>query len=226
MAAERRDDEDDRAPRRVSASTLDARPSRSTTIAIGATVLVALAFVVAKAPRRAHPDSPASTPTMPAQTTVTPEEQLDQSMAELSSTPKPESSAAAKILELFQGIGPTNVGRKMPDGADPPPLPKDAPKVVRFGVVLVRYRGAQLAPELAPTREEALLRATSLVELAKSDFAAAVKQGDVGSVVDIGTVRRGILEPATEYVLFTLPKGWVSPVVDTPRGFWVMKRLR
>ena len=30
---------------------------------------------------------------------------------------------------------------------------------------------------------------------------------------------RGMLEPAPEYVLFSLPKDGVSEPVDTPRGF-------
>jgi hypothetical protein len=38
-------------------------------------------------------------------------------------------------------------------------------------------------------------------------------------------VKRGILEPGIEYVLFTTPKGEVAEVVEAPRGYWVMKRL-
>jgi hypothetical protein len=38
-------------------------------------------------------------------------------------------------------------------------------------------------------------------------------------------VRLGILEPAPEYVLFTLGVGAVGGPVDTPRGYWIVKRL-
>jgi hypothetical protein len=114
----------------------------------------------------------------------------------------------------------------MPDGSAPPRLPSDAPRSVELGVVLVRYRGAQLAGDEAPSRDEALVVATRLAKIAQSDFAMAVKQGDVGSAESVGVVRRGVLEPAIEYRLFTLPIGWVSELVDTPRGFWVMKRVR
>jgi hypothetical protein len=52
-----------------------------------------------------------------------------------------------------------------------------------------------------------------------------VTRGDRGSTANAGRIPRGVLEPAPEYVLFTLPKGEVSPTpVDTPRGYWVVRR--
>jgi hypothetical protein len=37
---------------------------------------------------------------------------------------------------------------------------------------------------------------------------------------------RGMLEPYIEYILFSLPKGAVcSEPIDTPRGYWIVKRL-
>ena len=41
-----------------------------------------------------------------------------------------------------------------------------------------------------------------------------------------GAVQRGILEPGTQYVVFTLPVGSTSEILDTPRGFWIVKRLK
>ena len=104
-------------------------------------------------------------------------------------------------------------------------LPPDAPKQVRFGVVLVAYRGAEGAGPHARSKGEAFALARSLAELGEHDFRAAVQRGDAGSTSDAGRMPRGVLEPTVERALFTLPKGGVSPPVDTPRGFWVLRRV-
>lgn len=111
-------------------------------------------------------------------------------------------------------------------GADPMGFPElsDAPNSVRFGVVLVQYAGAQGAPEGARSKDEARTIADELAALAKDDFDEAVKKGDKGSVADAGQMFRRILEPEAEYALFSLKEGEVSGVVDTPRGFWIVKR--
>jgi parvulin-like peptidyl-prolyl isomerase len=100
-----------------------------------------------------------------------------------------------------------------------------SPRHVGFGVVLVMYDGAQGAPDKARSRAEALTLATKLADEAKSDFHAAVQHGDTGSTDDVGQVARGVLEAPSEAVLFALPVGGVSGVIDTPRGFWIVKRL-
>ncbi len=110
-------------------------------------------------------------------------------------------------------------------GEVPPPLDAEAPKSVVFGVILVTYRGAQGAPAGSRTREAALTLAKELAVEAKADFKAAVAKGDKGSSENLGRMNRGILEPAPEYVLFSLPKGGVSDPVDTPRGYWVVSRI-
>lgn len=119
----------------------------------------------------------------------------------------------------------SDAGVTLLSGEAPPSLPADAPKKVRFGVVLVQYRGAQGAPPTARTKEAALALAKELAELAKTDFKAAVGKGDKGSTDDLGYIPRGVLEPAPEYELFSLPKGGVSGPVDTPRGFWITRRI-
>jgi hypothetical protein len=112
------------------------------------------------------------------------------------------------------------------DGTLVPALGRGAPAHVRFGVILVTYEGAEGAPEKgARHRSEALVLATRLVEDAKGDFHGAVARGDNGSSDDVGAVTRGVLEPGSEAVLFALPVGGVSGVIDTPRGFWIVKRL-
>jgi hypothetical protein len=104
-------------------------------------------------------------------------------------------------------------------------LPMGSPKMVRFGVILVQYRGAQAAPPTSRTKDEALSLARSIAEAARVDFKAQVSQGDPGSMEDAGRIPRGVLEPASEFALFTLAAGGVSDPVDTPRGFWIVKRI-
>jgi hypothetical protein len=116
------------------------------------------------------------------------------------------------------------IGFMMPDGTQVPPLQPGTPKVVRFGVVLVAYAGAEDAPRGARTKHDALELAQKLGAQAKTDFHAAVRRGDEGSSDDVGSMRRGVLEPAPEYVLFSLPQGGVSDPIDTPRGYWIIKR--
>jgi hypothetical protein len=104
-------------------------------------------------------------------------------------------------------------------------LPTGSPKTVRFGVILVQYRGAELAPPSARPKQEALMLARTLAEAANTDFKAQVQRGDQGSMDDAGRIPRGVLEPSVEYALFMLPKGGVSEPIDTPRGFWIVRRI-
>jgi hypothetical protein len=120
-------------------------------------------------------------------------------------------------------------GSAMPDGTPVPLLPFEAPREVGFGVVLVSYAGAQPSAgggrPVGRSRTEAKALAARLLATAQQDFHAAVQQGDAGSSDDVGRVKRGVLEPAPEYVLFTLGVGAVAGPVDTPRGYWIVKRL-
>ena len=121
------------------------------------------------------------------------------------------------------------IGTAMPDGTPVPLLPVGVPREVRFGVVLVSYAGAQ--PSVgggrpsSRSRSDAKILAAKLLGTAEQDFHLAVQQGDPGSSDDVGRVKLGILEPAPEYVLFTLAAGRVAGPVDTPRGYWIVKRL-
>jgi len=121
------------------------------------------------------------------------------------------------------------VGSAMPDGTPVPPLPMAVPRQIRFGVVLVSYAGAQPSPGGGPvsarSKGDARVLSDRLLATAQQDFHAAVQQGDVGSADDVGQVKVGILEPAAEYVLFTSPVNAVGGPIDTPRGYWIVKRL-
>ncbi len=111
--------------------------------------------------------------------------------------------------------------------ADTQTLPPSAPNDVAFGAVLITFEGVQGAPNNPRTKTAALELAKRLVPVAVDNFETAVKQGDPGSTANAGTIKRGILEPPVEYALFTLEKGAVYPEpVETPRGYWIMKRIR
>jgi len=130
----------------------------------------------------------------------------------------------------FEPVAPREVrdggaGFIMPDGTPVPPLGPGMPRLVRFGVVLVTYAGAEDAPRGARSKHDAFELSQKLAAQAKSDFHAAVRRGDEGSADDVGSMRRGVLEPAPEYVLFTLQPTTVSDPVDTPRGYWIVKRI-
>ncbi|RLB50541.1 MAG: hypothetical protein DRI90_23650 [Deltaproteobacteria bacterium] len=134
--------------------------------------------------------------------------------------PAPFEAGAAGGDSFLDG----DAGEALLDGGGLPVL-GDGPKSVRFGVILVQYAGAQGTKAEARSRVAAETLAAELAKLALEDFAAAVKKGDRGSVEDAGRMFRGILERKPEYVLFNLDKGGVSDPVDTPRGFWIVKRL-
>ena len=123
----------------------------------------------------------------------------------------------------------SGAGVALPDGTPVPPLPFTAPREVRFGVVLVSYAGAQPSAgggkPVGRSRADAKALAAKLLAAAEQDFHAAVQQGDPGSADDVGRVKRGVLEPAPEYVLFMMGVQSVGGPVDTPRGYWIVKRL-
>lgn len=129
-------------------------------------------------------------------------------LAELPALPKENPGAGTTLL----------------DGSVPEPLPKSAPSIVRLGVMLVTYRGAEQADQQPRSREQALTLAKKLAEEAKTDFVEAGKRADV-FVPDAGTVQQGVLEAAPQAVLFGSEVGVVSGPVDSPRGFYVFKRL-
>ena len=141
-------------------------------------------------------------------------------------------AADAGAAPTDAGAGDAEADERGPDagalllnGEVPPPLPASAPKSVTFGVILVQYKGAQGALPTARSREAALELAKQLAAEAKQDFKAAVAKGDKGSMENAGRLGRGYLEPAPEYVLFSLAKDGVSDPVDTPRGFWIARRI-
>jgi hypothetical protein len=138
----------------------------------------------------------------------------------------PELPVGALSAPILEGVAPVD-GR--PEAASntvasAAPLSASAPKQVTFGVALVAYRGAQGAGPATRTREEALALADKISEAAKGDFPAAIKKADVG-LENAGLMPRGVLEPGPEQALFGLAVGDVSKPVDSPRGYYVFKRI-
>ncbi|MBX3230916.1 MAG: peptidylprolyl isomerase [Labilithrix sp.] len=104
-------------------------------------------------------------------------------------------------------------------------LPVGAPRAVKMGVVLVTFAGAEGAPNNARPKAQAKELADGLLPMAQADFHGAVGKGDSGSADDIGRIPRGVLDPAVEAVVFSLAANGVSDVIETPKGYWIVKRL-
>lgn len=153
-----------------------------------------------------------------AQEPVAPSAQATSQPAATATAPAPTLPPAAKPLQKDRFT-------RLADGSPVPALPPDAPNSVRFGVILIAYAGSELAEADAPSRSEAFSRASELIPQAREDFALAVKKGDRGSLANAGRIAQGVLEPAVESALFRLKTTEVSdPPIDTPRGFWVVRR--
>lgn len=183
---------------------------------------VALAFAAALMRKRADPGSVASRPASSAAAPAGSAASLSTSAVSEAASPSADP-AGDPVPPVEPQPPPAGLPSELPSGD--PQLPADAPRQVGFGVVLVEYRGAQGASKAARTRSEAAAKAEELRALADKDFASAVKSGDKGSMDNAGSMPRGILEPGPERVLFGLRVGEVGGPVDTPRGYWVVKRL-
>jgi hypothetical protein len=141
----------------------------------------------------------------------------------------PKSAGVAPAAE--QELPPPGEASAAPNSSSEPlagnALPANAPNDVVFGAILITYEGAQGASSKARPKQAALELAQRILATAQASFEDAVKMGDPGSMANAGTMRRGILEPNVERALFTLDKGAVfSEPLETPRGYWVMRRIR
>ena len=101
------------------------------------------------------------------------------------------------------------------------------PKRIKVGLIIVTFAGAEGASASARPKAAALAVAQRIAEDAKTDFKKAVRDGDPGSDADFGHLERGVLssQPQAEAAVFGLEPGAVSDVVETSRGFWIVKRI-
>lgn len=181
---------------------------RAASIVLGAGVVVLAAWIAMsqsdRRPARAEPDAGASAT------------QVLAARAD-ASTESPASSA--KEADLDAGLSLALLA----DGGLA--LPTGAPRSVKIGVVLVQFAGAEGASSTARSKRDALSHAQALAASAKEDWKRAVKDGDSGSAEDVGRIPRGVLDAATEVAVFSLAPGDVSGVLETPRGYWIVKRV-
>jgi parvulin-like peptidyl-prolyl isomerase len=192
---------------------------RTTSVTVGLLFVAAVAAVAVLGlrPKRVPEHTPKASASVSAKTLVSAAPSASAAPADA-----PEIDAAAATAR--EGVI-TEGFETFPDGGKVPELPASAPTRVGFGAVIFAYQGAQGAPRDSRPKEDAKKRAIETMELAQKDFAAAVAKGDRGSTTDAGRVPRGVIEPPIEYVLFTLEKGKVHPEpIDTPRGYWVVRR--
>lgn len=160
--------------------------------------------------REPHQPAPAATADAGTEAPVAPEPALDGGILATGGAPPIEPDVGGEA-PLAAGGSPPELG--------------NAPKKVELGIVLVQYAGAEDAKPDARSKSAALALAKEIAATAAEDFAAAVKKGDPGSTAKAGTFQRGVLEPEIEAKVFTLDVGAVGEPVDTPKGYWVVKRL-
>lgn len=128
--------------------------------------------------------------------------------------------ASEPVIELDASVGPAptlDLGALAQSDA--------STRSVKVGVVLVQFAGAQFAQPTARPKAAAIELSRKLAEEARADFHAAVTHGDPGSADDIGRIARGVLEPQVEAVVFSMAPGQTSDPIETPRGYWVVKRI-
>lgn len=184
--------------------------------------LISLLGVSALAYQSRPTSSKAKTPVDPAAASVS------NPAADTQNDSDPEEHRAEVTSGKTPPTGPdTSIFHLMPDGSSVPALKDSAPDRVKLGIIIFRYKGAQGASASSRSKEQAVILAKKAIETAKSNFEEAVKQGDQGSFDNIGWISQNILERSVEYAVFNLEKGALAPEpVDTPRGLWVVKRLR
>ena len=146
---------------------------RAITLGLGAAVVVLAIWLVAKGFK---PPQPLNPPTLEAGADAATEAgvalALDDAGIFLSDFSTPQEA------RLDAGI----FGR-LPDGRPLPALSPDAPKTIRFGVVLIGYAGAQPGPvgDKPNPRDKADAKALAdkLAGEAVTDFHSAVQRGDL-----------------------------------------------
>ena len=123
-------------------------------------------------------------------------------------------------------------GATMLDGTPVPPLPLTRPRQVRFGVVLVSYAGAQPSAAGGSRPADALARPTRCALAAEAP--ARPRSRTSTPRCSRATAARPTTWVASSWASSsrrpsTCSSRWASTAVggpvDTPRGYWIVKRL-
>jgi PPIC-type PPIASE domain len=143
-------------------------------------------------------------------------------------SPAPAASASAAPAESALAGAPAAPAESAAEAA-----PAE-PKIVGASQILVAYKGAELAgPAVTRSRQEARKRADeALARLTdgKATFEELAQQvsDDPTRVVGgaMGNFERGAMPPAFSDAAFALRVGQTSGVVETARGFHIVRRVR
>lgn len=184
---------------------------RWASILVGAAIVAVVAWMTLEAPN-AHPIKKETTGSAASAS----------ASAAPSATAPAEADAGAPAVDLDVDGGLFLPTLSLGDAGV---MPSGAPRSVKIGVVLVSFAGAEGAAPNARSKKDAQAIAERLGADARADFHRAVTAGDPGSADDIGRLPRGVLDPRTEIAVFGLAPGDVSEVLETPRGYWIVKRI-
>ena len=150
-----------------------------------------------------------------------------------------EERVSSATLSAASAPSPTPLASPAPPPPGPvptaPPSPPPTREIAGAAHVLVAYKGAQLAPKaVVRTRDKAQARAGEahrLLENKTASFEDIVKKysddpisRSVGGA--IGNFERSAMPEAFSTATFNLAVGEISKVVETPRGFHIIRRTK
>ena len=130
----------------------------------------------------------------------------------------------------FEQLRKTTVGRNVSEAEVQEAFDKNkatlqaAPATVTFRQIVVAPKATDAAKKIAKAKADSLL-----VEIKKGgDFELIAKREsmDPGSKAqggDLGWNRRGTMVPEFDRVMFALPPGQISPVIETPFGYHIIR---
>lgn len=150
--------------------------------------------------------------------------------------PTPTTSAAPSPMLEWSSATTAASSSASAVQVTPPPVP-EAPQREIAGAahILVIYKGAEGAPKtITRSKDDARKRAVqALTELKKdeSKFAELVKKysdDPVSKGTDgrLGNFERNVMPPAFSDACFAMKVDAISDVVETPRGFHIIKRTK
>ncbi len=125
-----------------------------------------------------------------------------------------------------------NLRKPLSDLIEDIPAVAQTPDEISASHILIAYKGAERSTATR-TKEEAEALAQEVLTKAQAegaDFAALAKQYSDGPTGpkggDLGSFKKGAMDPAFEAAAFKLKVGEVSGVVETPFGFHIIKRTK